>query len=206
MVCFINKNGMDFDATIDIIIKDLREISEIVDDFKKYRDVPQLQIELAKSKCRSAAEIITLLKTYRPDMADEPVDKQISVKSKEPEAGSLSGIPEDVPQAEHTVHANEPPPLPIPENKKEEVIIPPVRSRTRSALSDAIGLNNKFLFISRIFGGNAKAYEEAIAKLSKAENLPDAKAIIMSYTGEAEETEEVSQLLEIVERKLPSNG
>ena len=57
---------MDFNATIDIIIKDLKEIRDIVDDLKNYPDVPALQIELAKSKCRSAEEIISLLKTYRP--------------------------------------------------------------------------------------------------------------------------------------------
>jgi hypothetical protein len=203
MVCFINNNSMDFNATIDIIIKDLREISEIVDDIKKYPDVPQLQIELAKSKCRSAVEIISLLKTYRPDTAKEPADEQVSGKRKEPAAGLIE-ISEEVPHEVSAVPYDKP--APIADIKKDDDIASAFRSRPRTALSEAIGLNNKFLFIRGIFGGNAGTYEEAIAKLSKAENLPDAKAIIMSYTGEAEETEEVSQLLEIVRQKLPSNG
>jgi hypothetical protein len=45
---------MDFNTTIDLIIKDLNEASEIIDDLKKYPGVPALQVELAKSKCRSA--------------------------------------------------------------------------------------------------------------------------------------------------------
>ena len=53
---------MDFNSTIDLIIKDLDEAREIIDDFKNYPDVPFLQIELAKSKCKSASEVISLLK------------------------------------------------------------------------------------------------------------------------------------------------
>ena len=67
---------MDFNATIDLIIKDLNEASEIIDDLKKYPGVPCLQVELAKSKCRSAGEVIALLKTYERDTASslkEPV-------------------------------------------------------------------------------------------------------------------------------------
>ena len=61
---------MDFNSTIDIMIRDLRELREIIDDFKNYHDVPQIQIELAKSKCKSTEEIIALLKSgqYRPPM------------------------------------------------------------------------------------------------------------------------------------------
>lgn len=53
---------MDFASTIDLIIKDLKDASEIIDDLKKYPGVPLLQVELAKSKCRSAADVISLLK------------------------------------------------------------------------------------------------------------------------------------------------
>jgi hypothetical protein len=203
MVCFINNYGMDFNSTIDIIIKDLREISEIVDDLKKYPDVPPLQIELVKSKCRSAVEIISLLKTFRPGTGSEPAIEPVSAGGREP-ATSLFEIPEEVPVAVSAVTSGKP--APKADNRENEDIASAFRSKPRSELSQAIGLNDKFLFIRGIFGGNAAAYEEAISKLSKAENLPDAKAIIMSYTGEAEETEEVSQLLEIVRQKLPSNG
>lgn len=66
----ITSNGMDLNATIDIIIKDLNELREIIDDLKRYQGVPVFQIELAKSKCKSAAEVISLLK----DLPDKTVD------------------------------------------------------------------------------------------------------------------------------------
>ena len=79
---------MDFNATVDLIIKELNEVREIIDDLKSYPGVPALQVELAKSKCKSAAEVIGLLKDVKekgvagksdPGMP-EPVKKEVSVK------------------------------------------------------------------------------------------------------------------------------
>ena len=53
---------MDFNSALDIIIKDLGEAAKIIGDLKNYSGVPAFQVELAKAKCRSAAEIIALLK------------------------------------------------------------------------------------------------------------------------------------------------
>ncbi len=64
---------MDFNSALDIIIKDLGEARSIIDDFRKYKEVPLLQIELAKAKCRSAAEIIALLKDMPVKEEESPV-------------------------------------------------------------------------------------------------------------------------------------
>ena len=193
---------MDFDATIDIIIKDLREIGEIVDDLKKYPAVPRLQIELAKSKCRSAEEIVSLLKAYKPEQKQSPVKEPELPKEPEPEHVSLIEISDEATSEISDVPVIEVAPA-APEKDKHEDIADQFRLKQKSPFSEMIGLNDRFLFINGIFAGNTGAYEEALTKLGKAESLPDAKAIIMSYTGESEETEEVIQLLEIVKRKLP---
>jgi len=54
---------MDLKSTIDIILKDLKEARVIMDDLKRYPDVPEIQIELAKAKCRSAEEVLKFLTT-----------------------------------------------------------------------------------------------------------------------------------------------
>ena len=72
-------------------------------------------------------------------------------------------------------------------------------------LSEAIGVNDRFLFIREIFDGNKEAYDQAIMKLDNVQTLNDARAIIMSYTGEDKANEAVKQLLEMVKRKLPSH-
>ena len=107
---------MDFNATIDLIIKDLNDASEIIDDLKKYPGVPALQVELAKSKCRSAGDVIALLKSItlaepesykqpheaqpvrgkvEPELSlqQEKVNFELEEKKKEPKAGIITPPP-----------------------------------------------------------------------------------------------------------------
>jgi hypothetical protein len=56
---------MDLNAAIDLIIRELNEAREIIDDLKNYPDVPVLEIELAKSKIKSAGDAIAHLKAIR---------------------------------------------------------------------------------------------------------------------------------------------
>lgn len=200
---------MDFKSTIDLIIKDLNEASEIIDDLKKYPGVPALQVELAKSKCRSAGEVIALLKNlsdFAP-VKHETSEKQITtppppaqvekkVEPKEPEKKAQS-VPIVADKFGH-----------IPDNYKENPAVSKpkhLKGKPVNSLSEAIGINDRFLFIREIFDGNKDVYSQAIAKLDKAQNLEDAMAIIMSYTGEKPENEAVIQLLDIVRLKLPDN-
>ena len=58
---------MDLNKTLDLIIRDLEEAREIIDDLKNYRDVPAIQIEMAKSRIRNAAEVISLFKSLKTE-------------------------------------------------------------------------------------------------------------------------------------------
>ena len=98
---------MDFNSTIDIIIKDLDEARAIIDDLKKYEGVPALQVELAKSKCKSAGDIIALLKTMSdilPAGKEVPAQPQPKPKTQ----------PQPEPQPE-PIHEPQPKPLPKPQ-------------------------------------------------------------------------------------------
>lgn len=222
---------MDFNSTVDLIIKDLDEAREIIDDFKNYPDVPLLQIELAKSKCKSASEVISLLKKIQ--VYSKTVGKKESIPV---EPGDLPDPVEVInkPVESHTVNTKS---ITIKETTvssqvktKESGIIADtfiVQSDTLNEqfgslldendlnesiklkplvnLSDAIGVNDKFLFIREIFNGNPEAYNQAIKKLDETVSLSDAKTIIMSYTGENIESDAANQLLDLVKRKFPGN-
>jgi len=244
---------MDFNSTIDLIIKDLNEASVIIDDLKKYPGVPALQVEFAKSKCKSAGEVIALLKnmnimqTRTEPAYEKPVEKPVAVQKEEKVKQSIPLVqteeklvpPALVAQVEEKLitvkSVSSPSPArheKKPEGKTAEKKIETsvadkftpqhdlyeeqakraekdlsdrLKSKPITNLSDAIGLNDRFLFISEVFEGNKDAYNQAISKLDKAENLQDAMAIIMSYTGEKSENEAVVQLLDLVRLKLPSN-
>lgn len=75
---------MDFNATIDLIIRELEEAREIIDDLKKFPGAPVLQIELAKSKCRNAAEVIAILKQIQKSVP-EPSSAEPGKKYDHPE-------------------------------------------------------------------------------------------------------------------------
>jgi hypothetical protein len=233
---------MDFNATIDLIIKDLDEAHKIIDDLKKYPGVPALQVELAKSKCKSAGEVIALLKTLRDNISlakEEPILSQQQL----PEEKKTSGISVNISPPEKEmkkeiipVEITPPPIKEMEESKKirkkvaesniiadkfshlssrfneqlgghkgEEDVSAILKTKPLSNLSEAIGVNDRFLFIREIFNGNKDAYTQAISRLDNAESLSDARAVIMSYTGDSEENRAVKQLLDLVKRKLPSD-
>ena len=232
---------MDLNATIDIIIKDLNEVREIIDDLKKYPGVPALQIELAKSKCKSAGEVIALLKNIQTNIAaredvkipqeevskkDEVISKDIPeiITSEEKKAKSrvehvsevIQEKKEEQGQAgkriiESTIIADQFSNLSPSFNeqlgslKHEDDVSEILKTIPLTNLSEAIGVNDKFLFIREIFNGNQESYNQAISKLDSVDNLSDAMAVIKSYTGDINENEAVRQLLDLVKRKLPSN-
>jgi hypothetical protein len=236
---------MDFNTTIDIILKDLREVREIIEDMKNYPGIPLLQVELAKSKCRSAEEVIALLKTLKPVIAEgnaaqaaPPSKEVVPEKRVEPEKPEILMEISDDEEVQNQI-----PEIENPEKMIFQNTVPPEKKSPSRIyadkftepggtfsdkfataktgedlasvinknnpiinLSDAIGISDKFLFINEVFRGNRSDYEQALEKLNHAGNVQDAMAIIMSYTGENELSEVVRQLLDIVKRKLPSDG
>jgi hypothetical protein len=220
---------MDFNTTIDLIIKDLDEARKIIDDLKNYPGVPSLQIELAKSKCKSAGEVIGLLKNLR----DTPVYKEkpekiirepetektaVEVSHPTPDARSLPPVSkEKVPyqpskkSSESIIIADKFSHLSNRLNeqmgslKTDDDISGRMKTKPLISLSEAIGVNDKFLFMREIFDGNKDAYNQAMIELDKVKTLSDAREMIMSYPGSGKADEAVKQLLDLVKRKLPSN-
>jgi hypothetical protein len=230
---------MDFNATIDLIIKDLNETCAIIDDLKKYPGIPVLQVELAKSKCKSAGEVIALLKTLKevyPETREEPVissfKKEIPEIKKEPAKPSKTipvvSVKEEVIKTIDSTEGSDIMKNPVKESETsivadkfnqlsasfndqlgslrgEEDVTDILKTKPINSLSEAIGVNDKFLFIREIFKGNKDSFSQAISRLEHSASLEDAKAVIMSYTGESNENEAVKELLDLVKRKLPSN-
>jgi len=124
---------MDLNAAIDIIIKDLNEAREIIDDLKGYPGVPELQVELAKSKCKSASEVIALLKNQvvKPSsVKEEKIIAKEAIQQEKPadKPDYVPPAPVITAEAEIEHHRSEAPPV-----KKEEPS-PAIRKHTESAI------------------------------------------------------------------------
>jgi copper chaperone CopZ len=124
---------MDLNAAIDIIIKDLNEAREIIDDLKGYPGVPELQVELAKSKCKSASEVIALLKNQAVKPSSVKEDKIIVKEeiNKEMPADKPDYVPPaPVITVEEVIEPHRPEAAPV---KKEEPS-PAIRKHTESGI------------------------------------------------------------------------
>jgi hypothetical protein len=222
---------MDFNATIDLIIKDLEETRIIIDDLKKYPGVPAIQVELAKTKCRSAGELIAFLKNTKVSdiqIIEEPfiIPQSKDIIEEKTSVNKLTAK-EEIPVKEQHFDTE-----PVQELRKkgDSAIVAdkfshlsnrineqlgagkstdnfkePVPAKPIGKLTEAIGINDKFFFTREIFRNNNDSYSQAITKLDNVTSLEDARAVIMSYTENNNENEAVKQLLELVKRKLPSN-
>lgn len=221
---------MDFNKTVDLIIKDLEEAREIIDDLKNYPGVPLIQVELAKSKCSNAAGIISLFKNLQSSMQDETIKETPSGEHVKKEAAvEKIEVINESPAAVSTSEPSKPKPagtnkkpetgivadtfinLPDSINEKlgslrEEEDIPDyLKSKPLANLSQAIGVNDRFLFIRELFDGNPDSYNLAIMKIDNAGTLADAKMLINNIAGEKKDTEAARQLLDLVKRKFPGN-
>ena len=208
---------MDFNATIDLIIKDLNDACRIIDDLKNYPGVPELQVELAKAKCKSAGDVIALLKNLKYQVIEQKIDKtpakpvkisqDIEEREKKVERKVLTGKRDSI-KPGSAIIADKFTNMPASFNeqlgtrKSEDDVTEIIKSKHIHSLNAAIGINDRFLFIREIFDGNKDAYEQAITRLENIETVADAKAVIISHTGSNAENEAVKQLLDLVKRKL----
>ncbi len=225
---------MDLNATLDIIIKDLDETRDIIDDLKNYPDIPVLQIELAKSKCKSAAEMIAFLKniplnkyannqtkeekqpvktevrSYRPSSVKPKMPEKAQFHEAPPETGNDTKIPGRV-IIESAIIADQFGSMPesfndtLRSQKHEEEIAEVLKSKPVSSLSEAIGINDKFLFIREIFNGDFDLYNNAITRLDETESLDEANEMVSGFAGGNTDSEAIKQLISLIKRKFPSN-
>jgi hypothetical protein len=208
---------MDFNKTVDLIVRDLEEALEIIDDFRNYPDIPVIQVEMAKAKCRNAAEVISLLKktSIAATSGEPPVARKAKEDERRPKTEDRKPK-EEVKENTETVHqagilADTFGASPDSLNEKlgslraDENVPDYLRGKPLTSLKEAIGINDRFLFIRELFGGNAESYSLAISKLDEASCLSDARALITDFTHGKADSEAAKQLLDLVKRKYPGN-
>ena len=216
---------MDLNSALDIIIKDLREAREIISDLSNYKGVPAFQVELAKAKCKSAEEIITLLKTIYPIKGEEseevnstagsPDKKQVEKSvEKKPVMVEPVTVVEDAPPVGEVGKAiladrfgevekriNEK----MHGRRSDDDISSRMKHSPINNLADAIGINDKFYFTREIFGGNSDSYRNAINRLNNASGIREAEGIIKECGSIEVNSEAVRELLALVKRKTGSD-
>jgi hypothetical protein len=228
---------MDFNTTVDLIIRELNEAVEIIEDFKSYQNVPFLQVELAKSKCRNAADVIRLLKNIQDNSpavkelseqkitsGKQVIEKPVTVFKKQEKTEQK---PDN--RSQEVVKTKKEPSVTVKEaiekvtlgdtlgqstgrlnerigvHKEDDDLRELIRSKPINRLSEAIGINDKFLFIRELFNGNSELYNQTISSLDNSGNIDDASTIVMNITGDDTKKKSAQLLLELVKRKFQVN-
>mgnify|MGYP001766475708 CR=1 FL=1 len=236
---------MDFNSTVDLIIKDLEDARAIIDDLRNYPGVPAIQVELAKSKCKSASDVISMLKILKTDMksgtdsaSEKTVKKEFLSQNLNSEKHPATEYKEEIflqsPESQDSL-------LEVSEEKETEIIKNQEKTPSSSILADrftnistslneqlgnaladdkgsanvsgvpvanmseVIGINDRFLFIREIFGGNTESYEKALSEVEAAKGFSEAKDIIFSKDNVIKESEAMKQFLSLIKRKYPEN-
>lgn len=225
---------MDFNATIDLIIRELDEAAKIIEDVRNYREVPVMQLELVRAKCRNAADVIRLLKdmpekTYlrKQTKASDTFPEKTETGPRTTQAGaeekkSRAGEPE---KAETETLPSEPAKMSADKitiadsfsprtdsvieklgtRKEEDDMRSRIKSKPIHSLTEAIGINDKFLFVRELFQGDTGKYNKAVSALENSSGFEEARKMIMDYAGNDKDNEAAKQLIELVKRKFSAD-
>ncbi len=93
----------------------------------------------------------------------------------------------------------------IAQTKSEKSVAHKMQHKPIKDLKDAIGINEKFLFINELFDGNLQDYSEALNKLNAFQNLQSAEEFITEIASRyswADDSEHVKEFRDLVERRF----
>ena len=165
------------------------------------------ELELARSRVRSATEMISVLPRLVGEVevkaevkveAEVEVEKEAPAQTKAPEINkgilgdSFSGSDRLVQQ--------------VASVRQDEMITSVMNARPISDIAAAIGINDKFYFIRELFSGDGKAYIDTIRRLNSAASLGEAMRILDESTVMGSDPAAQSSFVDVVRRKFNING
>jgi len=222
---------MDLKSAINIILKDLDEAEALINDLKTKPDFPELQIELARSKCKSAGDLIRLIgelvgeeKVEAKAEAEAEAEAKEKAEEKAKAEDEAEAEAEAKEKAEEKAEAEEKAKAEAKVAKEAEHIVADrfahlssrinekvgekkkTEGKTRTIpvndLNKAIGINDRFYFIRELFNGNHERYRELVNSLNLVQSMEEALEIMNSMLGEMAGSEPTITLLELVESRL----
>lgn len=209
---------MDFLKAVDIIGRDLEEAMTLLEQLG-VSGPQKAETELARSRVRSAADLVRLLpsltepkehKAHPAPHSEEGNEKGKTKKAITPEVEKhLAGEPKsqepskgilaDRFTAGGTLGEK------ISNGKKEEVVSSVIQSKPITDIAAAIGINDRFYFIRELFSGDALAYGDTIKRLNAASSLGEAMKILDESTVMGSDPAAQSSFVDVVRRKFSLN-
>ena len=226
---------MDFTIAVSIIKKDLEEARSLLDQLSLTPGEPVVELELARSRVRSALELLALLPRLTEEIsfrevprqkAPESIEKKQEIKPQheektekikaesvdeqkiEPTDESVAG---KSPETMKTILAdkfNDSGRLgnQVMSVTHDEIISSAMSAKPIADIASAIGINDKFYYIRELFSGDSKAYQDTIKRLNASESLGEAMKILDDSTVMGSDAAAQSAFVDVVRRKFNIDG
>ena len=142
-------------------------------------------------------EVVEDTTTNDEGSSQENIEEQAQPEAETAE--ETSSIEEEPSESERSINDQ------LESQSEENSVANQLGSQPIASLSQAIGINERFLFTKELFNNDSQAYVAAIEKLNNFETLEEARSYINSdlksnYTWD-EESEAVSSLINLVEKR-----
>lgn len=216
---------MDFLKAVNIIGRDLEEAMAMLEQLTGLPGPEKAEIELARSRVRSASDLLRLLPEMVPAekpgaVADnaEPAPEPVSRKAQ-------PSMPENAPAAEPVKHSSpsctgQEPAKPIladrfsqsgtlgdkiSPSRQDDAISSAIHSKPIADIGAAIGINDRFRYIRELFSGDTLAYNDTIRRLNNSASLGEAMRILDESTVMGSDPATQSSFVDVVRRKFSLN-
>jgi hypothetical protein len=225
---------MDLIKTVGIIRKDLDEVGALLDQLYETPGAQIAEIELARSRVRSAIEMLKLLPKLSEVTPPQPASvqqaapvvqpaaevKPEAVKKETVEVKAEAVIKETVEVKAEAVKKEQETAKAILADKfsaadtigekatavrQDEVITSALHNKPISNIGEAIGINDKFYFIRELFSGDTRAYQDTIKRLNTSASLGEAMKILDESTVMGSDPAAQSSFVDVVRRKFNIN-
>ncbi len=193
---------MDFNTALGIIRRDMEEARALLDQLSELPGKHIAELELARSRMRSASELLAIL----PKMLEEKEVETHVGAEKEEETQFRAEVRETAkPILADKFSSTDRIGQMVTSVKQDELITSVMHNKPISDIGAAIGINDKFYFIRELFSGDSKAYQDTIRRLNGAVSLGEAMKILDDSTVMGSDPAAQSSFVDVVRRKFNIN-
>jgi hypothetical protein len=215
---------MDYKNTLEAIIGNVEEIRTLISGFAANKKIRAIEMELTLEKVRNLYDILLMLKeTYSVENAGPSAqvagdagnadvdDDSPSTENKEEATLDLS----EEQQAEndddikivsdrfkrHTTSIHDS----LSKSQQYNELSEKLKSKAITDIGNAIGINDKFIFVKELFHGDTNMYNNTIGVLNNATNFNEAYNYLIGNFDWDMDSPLVQILLDLIRRKLIIN-
>lgn len=199
---------MNTQNLIEIILKDVKEVENIAESFRKYTTIPPIFVELALLKVRNLYVELQILNKNNDELMqiqsiEELYPKKRAMKQVvRPEAAKISNVKIPEPENENKLPEQELKELRRKEKREADYLSAQLKYPPISNIKNEININDKIWFTKELFEGSVEKYNQAIDIINGMDNLDEALEYIDENFGWEDENKTCHKFMQLIYRRF----